>query len=132
MTSNKDVPGTRLVISNSGSALLATTSGRNGTRGSLANAFKTPISLARRSAAGRDHANLAIRSSPTIALEDHHTGSPSAAGSGTRTSHRSNCGATLLRASPTALAVHSASHLMARTLTSLLFAELIRIGSDDW
>jgi hypothetical protein len=44
MTSNSDTPGTSRVIRSTGSVLLATTSGRNGTRGSPASTVSTPIS----------------------------------------------------------------------------------------
>jgi hypothetical protein len=64
-SSNKGVPGTRLVIINSGSALLATASGKNGTSGSRAGAARTLISRASRSAARHDQANVTKNRSPT-------------------------------------------------------------------
>ena len=73
-----------------GSVLLATTSGRNGTFGSRASAVKIPISFARRSAAGRDQANFAMNRSPMTALDDHHSGSALAAGSGHGTRDRAS------------------------------------------
>src|SRR5262245_63907882 len=112
MTSNKDVPGTRLVISSKGSVLLATTSGRKGTAGSRASAVRMPISCARRIAAGRDHANFAMNMSPTIALDDHHSGSPLPTGSGIVTGDPLSCGATAVSASPTDATEHSDSHLI--------------------
>jgi hypothetical protein len=45
-------PGTRLVTRSKGSVLVATTLGKYGTVGSAASAVRTPISFARRSAAG--------------------------------------------------------------------------------
>ena len=111
-TSNRDVPGTRLVISSSGSVLLATTSGRNGTLGSRASAVRTPISCARRSAAGRDQANFTMNRSPTGALPDCHSGSCLAAGPGTVTGYPLSSGATTRSASRSAAAEHSASHFI--------------------
>ena len=75
-TSNRDVPGTRLVIISSGSALLATTSGRNGTFGSRASAVRTPISRASRSAAGRDQANFTKNRSPAWTRSPSGTAGP--------------------------------------------------------
>ena len=72
MTSNREAPGTRLVMpeERSGLMLLATTSGRNGTCASRASAARTPISRARRSAAGRDQANFMMNRSPATVLPD--------------------------------------------------------------
>ena len=85
MTSNSETPGTILVTRSTGSVPLATASGRNGTFGSHPSAVSTPISRARRSAAGRDQANFTMNRSPTTVLDDHHSGSALAAGSGTAT-----------------------------------------------
>jgi hypothetical protein len=68
-TSNSDLPGTYLVTRSSGSMLLAVTSGRNGTAGSPDSVVRTPISRARRSAAGRDHANFTTNRSPRTTLD---------------------------------------------------------------
>jgi hypothetical protein len=111
-TSNSDAPATRLVMRNKGSVLLATTSGKNGTRGSRLSAVRTPISRARRSPAGRDQANFATYRSPTAALDDQYSGSAWAAGSGTGTvtGYPLSSGATARSASPNASAEHSVSH----------------------
>ena len=58
-----------------GYTLLATTSGRNGIRGSRPSAVRMPISMARRRAAGRDQANFTRNRPSATVLDDHHCGS---------------------------------------------------------
>ncbi len=53
--------------------------------------------------------------SPTTVLDDHHSGSPLAAGSGTVTGQPLSSGATTRSALPSASAEHSASHFIQRT-----------------
>jgi hypothetical protein len=115
MASNREDPGTRLVIRSRGSVLLATTSGRNGTRASLVSAVRTPISRARRSAAGRDHANFTMNCSPAaraarLPQQVFLAGRP-----GTAMEHPLSSGATTRRASPGAAAEHSASQVIPGT-----------------
>jgi hypothetical protein len=83
--------------------------------GSRASAVRTPISRAKRSAAGRDHANFAMNRSPTTALDDCHSGSSLPTGSGTVIEHPLSSGATTRSASPSAAAEHSASHIISGT-----------------
>ncbi len=92
--------------------LLATTSGRNGTAGSRASAARTPISCASWSAAGRDQANFTKNRSPTGTLPECHSGSCLPAGPGTVTGYPLSSGATTRRASASATAEHSASHVI--------------------
>jgi hypothetical protein len=115
-TSNRDVPGTRLVIISSGSALLATTSGKNGTVGSRASAVSTPISRASRSAAGRDQANFTKNRSPSGMQPEWYSGSCFPAGPGTVTGYPLSSGATTPTASRNAAGEHSSSHFTSRTL----------------
>ncbi len=96
--------------------LLAATSGRNGTAGSRASTVRTPISRARRSAAGRDHANFAMNCSPTAALEECHTGSHSVVSPGIVMEQPLSSGITTRSAAPSASAEHSASHFIPESL----------------
>jgi len=79
--------------------LLAAISGRNGTFGSRASAARTAISRARRSAAGRDHANFTMNRSPRGTLPECHSGSSLPTGPGTATGHSLSSGATARSAS---------------------------------
>jgi YceI-like domain len=116
-TSKRDVPGRRLVIISSGSALLATTSGRNGTFGSRASAASTPISRVSRSAARRDQANFTKNRSPTGTQPECHSGSSLSASPGTVTGYPLSSRATAPSASRSAAAEHSASHFTSGTLS---------------
>jgi hypothetical protein len=111
MTLNSVAPRTRLVTSSTGLVLLATISGRNGTSGSPAKAASTPISCARRCAAGPDQANFATNSSPRQALDDRHSGSSLPTSSGSTIRRPASSGATTRSASSNASTVYSASHL---------------------
>ncbi|AEW99006.1 hypothetical protein SCATT_p08130 (plasmid) [Streptantibioticus cattleyicolor NRRL 8057 = DSM 46488] len=75
-TWNKDVPGTSLVTRNKGSVLPTTTSGRIGTAGAHDSAARTPLSRAKRSTAGRDHANFTTNWPRATVLVLRHSGSP--------------------------------------------------------
>jgi hypothetical protein len=98
-TSNREAPGTRLVIRSKGSVLAVMTSGRNGTAGWRASAARTPISCASWSAAGRDQANFTKNRSPTGTLPECHCGSCLPAGPGTVTGYPLRSGATTRSAS---------------------------------
>jgi hypothetical protein len=105
------------VIRSKGSELLATTSGRNGTFGSRASVVRTPISRAKRSAAGRDQANFTMNWSPTGSLPEWYSGFCLPAGPGTVTGYSLSSGATVSSASRSAAAEHSASHFISGTLS---------------